>query len=315
MACGISPAEGAIIFRQSAVREHTELAWLLACVTPLGWLTRMTQYKQKAGSARDASSLGLLSYPVLQAADILLYRATHVPVGEDQHQHLELSRDIAAMFNRRYYGAPEGTQGNPGGRRSGSGSVSSAAIVTLDDVFRDGSSQADGAPATSVAFPLPTTVTVGSVGAPRVMSLRDATRKMSKSDSDDGSRINLTDSADMIADKMRRAKTDSQHGFAAATLSAEKANLLSIFGAVSGCSVAEAAARFEDSTAAAFKAELADLLVATITPIGDEMRRLLADGADSGGGAVNEALTRGEDRAREIASGVMRDVRAAVGAS
>src|SRR6202165_3283127 len=160
IAAGIDP-ERCIIFNQSQVSAHAELAWLLSCLTPLGWLNRMTQFKEKAPKQRDSAGLGLYAYPVLMAADILLYKATHVPVGEDQKQHVELARDIAGAFNRRYE--------------------------------RD-------------FFPLPEPQILGE--ATRVMSLRDGTRKMSKSDTSDYSRINMTDTPDLIAQKIRKAKTD-----------------------------------------------------------------------------------------------------------
>src|ERR1700676_2465936 len=162
IAAGIDP-ENCIIFNQSTVSAHAELSWLLSCLTPLGWLNRMTQFKEKAGKVRDNAGLGLYSYPVLMAADILAYKATHVPVGEDQKQHLELARDIAGAFNRRYE--------------------------------RD-------------FFPLPEPQIFGA--ATRVMSLRDGTKKMSKSDASDYSRINMTDDADAVALQIRRAKTDPQ---------------------------------------------------------------------------------------------------------
>src|SRR5438128_3319959 len=162
IAAGIDP-EHCIIFNQSMVSAHVELAWLLGCLTPLGWLNRMTQFKEKAGKQRENAGLGLYAYPVLMAADILLYKATHVPVGEDQKQHVELARDIAGAFNRRYE--------------------------------RD-------------FFPLPEPQIFGE--ATRVMSLRDGTKKMSKSDTSDYSRINMTDDADAIALKIRRAKTDPE---------------------------------------------------------------------------------------------------------
>src|SRR5208282_4828768 len=160
LACGIDPKRN-IVFNQSRVAEHTELAWVFDCVARVGWLNRMTQFKEKAGKDREAASVGLYDYPVLMAADILLYKATHVPVGEDQKQHLELARDIAGAFNRRF-----GVE----------------------------------------FFPLPEPQIFGT--ATRVMSLRDGTKKMSKSDSSDYSRLNMTDDADTIALKIRRAKTD-----------------------------------------------------------------------------------------------------------
>ena len=163
IACGIDPKHS-IIFHQSAIAEHSELAWLLSTLTPLGWLNRMTQFKEKAGKHKEKSNLGLYSYPVLMAGDILLYKATHVPVGEDQKQHLELTRDIAGLFNRQF----------------------------------------------SETFPLPEPMILGE--ATRVMSLRDGTKKMSKSDASDNARIHLTDAPDVIMKKLQKAKTDSEEG-------------------------------------------------------------------------------------------------------
>src|SRR5499427_7043687 len=188
IAAGIDP-EHCIIFNQSASPAHAQLAWLLGCLTPLGWLNRMTQFKEKAGRNREMAGLGLYAYPVLMAADILLYKATHVPVGEDQKQHLELARDIAGAFNRRYECG---------------------------------------------LFPLPEPQIFGE--ATRVMSLRDGTKKMSKSDTSDYSRINMTDDADMIALKIRRAKTDSEPlpaGVSDLEKRPEADNLIGIYAALS----------------------------------------------------------------------------------
>src|SRR5689334_4598202 len=199
IAAGIDP-ERCTIFNQSMVSAHTELAWLLGCLTPLGWLNRMTQFKEKAGKQRDNAGLGLYAYPVLMAADILLYKATHVPVGEDQKQHLELARDIAGAFNRRY-----------------------------EREF----------------FPLPEPQIFGA--ATRVMSLRDGTKKMSKSDSSDYSRINMTDDADAVAQKIRKAKTDPQPmPSSEAELEArpEAANLLGIYAALTDRTLDETIAVF-----------------------------------------------------------------------
>src|SRR5438132_3977977 len=199
IAAGIDP-ERCTIFNQSMVSAHAELAWLLACLTPLGWLNRMTQFKEKAGKNRDVAGLGLYAYPVLMAADILLYNGTHVPVGEDQKQHLELARDLAGAFNRRY-----GVE----------------------------------------YFPLPEPQIFGA--ATRVMSLRDGSKKMSKSESSDYSRINMTDDADTIALKIRRAKTDPEPlpaSVADLEQRPEAENLIGIHAALSGLSREEALARF-----------------------------------------------------------------------
>src|SRR6188472_3587304 len=227
IACGIDPKKH-IVFNQSQVAEHAELAWVFNCVARLGWLNRMTQFKEKAGKDRENASVGLYAYPVLMAADILAYRATHVPVGEDQKQHLELSRDIASAFNRRY-----------------------------ETEF----------------FPLPEPLIFGA--ATRVMSLRDGQKKMSSSDPSDQSRINLTDDADTIALKIRRAKSDSQMGLTYDPENRpEAANLLAIYGALADQPQAEVEGRFAQASFADFKAELADLAVAKLAPVTEEMRRL-----------------------------------------
>src|SRR3981081_1857817 len=230
IAAGIDP-EQCIIFNQSMVSAHAELTWLLACLTPLGWLNRMTQFKEKAGKQREEAGLGLYAYPVLMAADIILYKATHVPVGEDQKQHLELARDIAGAFNRRY--------------------------------------EVD-------FFPLPEPQIFGT--ATRVMSLRDGTKKMSKSDTSDYSRINMTDDSATIALKIRKAKTDHEPLPASEDVLAarpEAANLLGIYAALTDTTLAAAISRFAGQNFSAFKEELAATAVAVLGKIGDEMRRLL----------------------------------------
>jgi len=239
------------VFVQSHVPAHAQLAWVFNCVTPLGWLNRMTQFKDKAGKHREQALAGLYVYPVLQAADILVYRATHVPVGEDQKQHLELSRDIAGAFNRQF-----GTE----------------------------------------FFPLPEPLIFGE--ATRVMSLRDGRRKMSSSDSSDYARINLTDDADTIALKIRRAKSDSQMGVTFDPENRpEAASLLSIYAALADQPRTEVEARFGESAFSAFKSELADLVVARLAPITAEMRRLMA-APDH----IEQVLRKGAERANAIAT-------------
>ncbi|HUK60821.1 MAG TPA: tryptophan--tRNA ligase [Stellaceae bacterium] len=258
IAAGIEP-ERCIIFAQSSVAQHAELAWLLGCMTPLGWLNRMTQFKEKAGKARDDAGLGLYAYPVLMAADILLYKATHVPVGEDQKQHLELARDIAGAFNRRY-------------------GVS--------------------------FFPLPEPQIFGA--ATRVMSLRDGTKKMSKSDSSDYSRINMTDDAETIALKIRKAKTDPlalPETVEAAEARPEAENLLGIYAALADMPRAEAVRRYAGKNFSDFKRELADLSAEVLGKIGGEMRRLTADP-----GYIDGVLRRGTERASAIARPVLAEV-------
>ncbi|MGE5201967.1 MAG: tryptophan--tRNA ligase [Acidobacteriota bacterium] len=258
IAAGIDP-ERCIIFNQSTVAAHSELAWLLGCLTPLGWLNRMTQFKEKAGKQRENAGLGLYAYPVLMAADILLYKATHVPVGEDQKQHLELSRDIAGAFNRRY-----------------------------EVEF----------------FPLPEPQIFGA--ATRVMSLRDGTKKMSKSDTSDYSRINMTDDADLVRQKIRKAKTDP-HPMPASVGEAETrpeaANLLGIYAALADKSLEATVAEFAGSPFSRFKETLSDLAVSVLGRIGGEMRRLLADPE-----FIDRTLRRGTERARAIADPNLREV-------
>jgi tryptophanyl-tRNA synthetase len=285
MACGLAPSasRGVHLFAQSAVREHTELAWLLACRTPLGHLQRMAQFKSKSGAARAAASLGLLSYPVLQAADILLYRATHVPVGEDQEQHLELAREVADVVNAAWGG---------GGGGSGSGS---------------GGGGGGGEP----FFPRPLALALPSGGAARVMSLRDGAAKMSKSDPADASRVNMDDSDAAIAAKVRAAKTDSSRGFSPLDEAArpEKANLVRVLAALRGASPEAVAAQFADAPAAEFKDALTAALVDTVAPIRARLAHLTGEGR----GEVERALREGAEAAREAAAHTMREVRARVG--
>jgi tryptophanyl-tRNA synthetase len=263
IAAGIDP-ERCIIFNQSMVSAHSELSWLLSCLTPLGWLNRMTQFKEKAGKQRDNAALGLYAYPVLMAADILVYKATHVPVGEDQKQHLELARDIAGAFNRRY--------------------------------------EVD-------YFPLPEPQIFGA--ATRVMSLRDGGKKMSKSDTSDYSRINMTDDADTVALKIRKARTDPlpmPESAEALETRAEAANLLGIYAALTDVTVEAAWARFAGQNFSSFKEELAEVSVAVLGKIGGEMRRLVADP-----GYIDRILRQGAERARAIADPHLREIQDIVG--
>jgi tryptophanyl-tRNA synthetase len=263
LAAGIDP-QACIVFNQSMVAAHSELAWLLGCQTPLGWLNRMTQFKEKAGKHRENASLGLFAYPVLMAADILLYRATHVPVGEDQKQHLELSRDIAGAFNHQF-----GVE----------------------------------------FFPLPEPQIFGA--ATRVMSLRDGRKKMSKSDTSDYSRINLLDESDLIALKLRKARTDphplpeTPEGLAERP---EAENLLGIYAALSGISFEDAVAKFAGAPFSAFKETLTELTVAVMGPIATEMRRLMADP-----GEVDRILHRGAERAGAMAEDHLRQIKDIIG--
>jgi tryptophanyl-tRNA synthetase len=272
IACGIDPKQQ-IVFNQSQVGEHAELAWVFNCVARLGWLNRMTQFKEKAGKDRENASIGLYDYPVLMAADILVYRATHVPVGEDQKQHLELSRDIAQKFNNDF--------------------AATIASTGFGDAF----------------FPLPEPLIQGP--AARVMSLRDGTKKMSKSDPSDYSRINLTDDADAIAQKVRKAKTDPEP-----LPSEEKGldqrpeadNLVGIYAALADTSKAAVLTQFGGGQFSTFKTALADLSVARLGPIGAEIKRLVADPA-----YIDAVLADGGARAQHIAAETMKSVKDIVG--
>jgi tryptophanyl-tRNA synthetase len=263
IAAGIDP-ERCIIFNQSMVSAHAELSWLLGCLTPLGWLNRMTQFKERAGKQREMAGLGLYAYPVLMAADILLYKATHVPVGEDQKQHVELARDIAGAFNRRY------------GREF---------------------------------FPLPEPQIFGE--ATRVMSLRDGTKKMSKSDTSDYSRLNMTDDAELIALKIRRAKTDPEplpHTLPALEARPEADNLVGIYAALSDVSREAALARFAGENFSTFKEALSEVAVEVLGRIGRDMRRLTDDP-----GEIDKLLRHGAERAEAIALPILREVQAITG--
>ena len=272
IASGIDP-KAHIVFNQSQVAEHAELAWIFNCVARLGWLNRMTQFKEKAGKDRENASVGLYAYPNLMAADILVYRATHVPVGEDQKQHLELSRDIAQKFNNDF--------------------ADSIRSHGFGDAF----------------FPQPEPLIQGP--ATRVMSLRDGTKKMSKSDPSDQSRINLTDDADAIALKVRRAKTDPDplpHEVAGLEKRPEADNLVGIYAALAGISKAEALKQFGGAQFSTFKPALSDLLVAKLSPITAEMRRLTADPA-----YIDSVLADGSARAQVLAAETMKAVKDIVG--
>ena len=263
IAAGID-ADKTTIFNQSTVSAHAELGWILTCLTPLGWLNRMTQFKDKAGKNKDSVGLGLYSYPVLMAADILIYQATHVPVGEDQKQHLELARDLAGAFNRQF-GADY--------------------------------------------FPLPEPQIMGP--ATRVMSLRDGAKKMSKSDTSDYSRINMTDDSDTIALKIRKAKTDPlplPDSVEAAKTRPEAENLLSIYAALTDTGLAETIAQFAGREFSRFKETLAEVAVAKLAPIADERARILSDVA-----SLDAILRRGAERANAIAQPNLAAIKDLVG--
>jgi tryptophanyl-tRNA synthetase len=272
IASGLDPKRS-IIFNQSQVAAHAELAWVFNCIARLGWLNRMTQFKEKAGKDRENASVGLYAYPNLMAADILAYKATHVPVGEDQKQHLELARDIAQKFNVDY----------------------------AEAIAERG--HANG------FFPLPEPMIQGP--ATRVMSLRDGSKKMSKSDASDLSRINLTDDADTIARKVQRAKTDpdplpsEEAGLAGRD---EADNLVGIFAALQGSTKADVLKDFGNAQFSTFKKALAELAVSRVGPVAAEMRRLLADPMQ-----IDRVLVDGAERARAIAQPIMAEVKDIVG--
>jgi tryptophanyl-tRNA synthetase len=273
VAAGLDPKKS-ILFNQSQVSAHAELAWICNCVARLGWLNRMTQFKEKAGKDREQASVGLYAYPNLMAADILAYRATHVPVGEDQKQHLELARDIAQKFNNDF----------------------------KDEIVAAGF--ADG-----VFFPLPEPVITGP--ATRVMSLRDGTKKMSKSDPSDLSRINISDDADTIAKKIQKAKTDpeplpsDEKGFAGRP---EAENLVGIYAALSGESVASVLKDYGGQQFSSFKKVLAEVATEKVGRIGAEAARLMGDPAE-----IDRILADGSQRARAVTEPVMAKVKDIVG--
>ncbi|MDZ4110912.1 MAG: tryptophan--tRNA ligase [Brevundimonas sp.] len=264
LASGLDPARS-VIFPQSAVRAHAELAWVFNCVARLGWLDRMTQFKEKSGKHKERASVGLYTYPVLQAADILVYKATEVPTGEDQKQHLELTRDIAQKFNNDF--------GVPG------------------------------------FFPIPDPVIQGP--APRVMSLRDGQAKMSKSDPSDLSRINLTDDADTIAAKVRKAKTDPEplpETMEELEGRPEAKNLVTLYAALSDQTKEAVLAEFAGQGFGAFKPKLAEVAVAAMAPVTAEMRRLMADATE-----IDRVLADGAERAAAVADPVVDEVKKIVG--
>jgi tryptophanyl-tRNA synthetase len=257
-----------ILFNQSSVKEHSELAWIFNCVCRIGWLNRMTQFKEKAGKNRENATVGLYSYPVLMAADILLYKATHVPVGDDQKQHIELARDIASSFNNMF---------------------------TLDNENN--------------FFSLPEPQIFGP--ATRVMSLRDGTKKMSKSDPSDASRINLTDTKEEISNKIKKAKTDSNplpETVDELKKRPEAFNLLNIYSSLSNQTLDKTVENFVGQGFSHFKPKLIELAVENLNPISSEMRYLLKDTK-----AIDKILKTGEIKARQIAEPVLQDVKSLVG--
>ncbi len=282
LASGIDP-KNHIVFNQSAVPQHAELAWIFNCVARIGWMNRMTQFKDKAGKDREQASLGLYAYPSLMAADILVYRATHVPVGEDQKQHLELTCDIAMKFNLDYVEHI---------RRAGFG-----IDITV------------GEEPVHAYFPMVEPLIDGP--APRVMSLKDGTKKMSKSDPSDLSRINLMDDADAISKKIRKAKTDPDalpsetEGLKGRP---EADNLVGIFAALSDRNKEDVLKEFGGQQFSVFKPALVDLAVDVLSPVNGEMRRLMGDTA-----YIDSVLRDGGERARARAEKTMKEVRDIIG--
>ena len=272
IAAGVDPKRS-IIFNQSQIVQHAELAWVFNCIARMGWMSRMTQFKDKAGKNSENVSLGLFAYPSLMAADILLYKATHVPVGDDQKQHLELTRDIAQKFNNDY--------------------AASIATEGLDPDF----------------FPITEPLIAGP--ATRIMSLRDGTKKMSKSDPSDQSRISLLDDADAIVKKIKRATTDPEplpEMIEGLKGRAEADNLVGIYAALSDTTKADVIAEYGGKGWGTFKPALAELAVAVLAPMADEMRRLIDDTT-----AIDAVLRDGAERGAVIAEATMKDVRRIVG--
>ncbi|MFM2422306.1 MAG: Tryptophan--tRNA ligase [Pseudomonadota bacterium] len=273
VASGIDPNKS-ILFNQSKVSAHAELAWVFNCIARLGWLDRMTQFKDKAGKDKERASVGLYTYPVLMAADILAYQGTHVPVGDDQKQHVELARDIAGRFNRDY----------------------------ADAIMAAG--HADGQ-----LFPLCEPVIMGP--ATRVMSLRDGTKKMSKSDTSDASRINLTDDPDTIAKKIQKAKTDPLPVPSVGENLKERPeadNLIGIYAALAKTTKEAVQQEHGGQMFGTFKKALVDVAVTRLAPVTAEMRRLTADPAE-----IDRMLAKNGERAAALAAPVMKTVRQVVG--
>jgi len=264
LAAGIDPNKS-IIFNQSAVSGHTELAWILNCISRMGWLNRMTQFKDKAGSDREKASVGLYIYPNLMAADILLYKATHIPVGADQKQHLELSRDIAQKFNHDF----------------------------RCENF----------------FPLPEPLISKNIS--RIMSLRDGTKKMSKSEESDYSRINLKDSADEINKKIKKAKSDSEpipNNLKSLEKKPEALNLLTIYSELSKSNLEDTLKEMAGKEYSFLKTKLAEILISEITPIGKEIKKLLDDKSH-----LKQVLKKGSEKASIIAEENLKNIRDIVG--
>jgi tryptophanyl-tRNA synthetase len=264
IASGIDPAKSTL-FAQSDVPAHAQMAWILQCTARMGWLSRMTQFKEKSGKSREGASVGLFTYPVLQAADVLIYRATHVPVGEDQKQHIELARDIAIKFNTDF----------------------ETELFVAPEPY------------------------IGGGTAARVMSLRDGSAKMSKTDPSDMSRINLTDSDDMIAQKIRKARTDpaplpeTVEDLAARP---EAKNLVGIFAAITGQSVEEVLAQHAGQGFGTFKPALADAAVALLAPLRERLIALRTDPA-----SIDAFLAAGAERAAALAAPTLASAYRAVG--
>ncbi|MEG6508222.1 tryptophan--tRNA ligase [Methyloligella sp. 2.7D] len=272
IAAGIDP-KSHIVFNQSQVPAHAELTWILNCVARIGWLNRMTQFKEKAGKDRENASVGLYDYPVLMAADILIYHATHVPVGEDQKQHLELARDIAQKFNNDY-----------------------AEMIAKAGELEE-------------FFPLPEPLISGP--ATRVMSFRDGTKKMSKSEVSDMSRINLTDDADTIAKKIKKAKTDPEplpSEIDGLKERPEARNLVGIYAALAETDTATVLSEFGGSSFSTFKPALAELATTKLEPVATEMRALLGDPTH-----IDAILADGAERARAIADPILAKTKEIVG--
>ena len=264
IASGIDPKKS-IIFNQSKVSAHAEMAWILSCVAPMGWLNRMTQFKEKAGKDKEKASIGLYSYPVLMAADILLYDSTHVPVGEDQKQHLELCRDIAQKFNndfgiQEFFNVPE--------------------------------------PLIQKQFS-------------RIMSLKDGTKKMSKSELSDLSRINLTDNKDSIINKIRKAKTDPMplpSSIEELEKRPEAKNLLEIFSSLTNFPLEKTIQNFEGKNFSEFKEKMSEVLIEKIEPISNEIKKLIQDKK-----YLDKILIEGQQKANDIASSKIKKIQEIVG--
>jgi tryptophanyl-tRNA synthetase len=295
IAAGIDTKKSTL-FVQSAVPAHTELGWILGTQTPLGWLNRMTQFKEKSAKSKDLLLLGLYSYPILMAADILLYKATHVPVGEDQKQHVELARDVAIAFNNKYFNEENYIESLKRIQKF-ENVQNKSEYFSINKIYR------------YEHFPVPEPLILGD--AARIMSLRDGTKKMSKSDESDYSRINLTDDADAIALKIRKAKTDTEplpHTLADLEKRPEADNLVTIYATLTDTTRSDVLKTHAEEQFSKFKKDLTEVAVEKLTPITSRMRELMTNTSE-----IDRILAKGAEKAATLAEKHMQEIKDLLG--